>query len=84
MSYYKTVIDGIVLSVNTVNVSGIGNITEAEYQTLVGMFGEIQYGFGIKDNGDGTYMFVPVETPEPEPTTEEKAEAYDILVGGAS
>lgn len=84
MLYYKTVIDNIVVSVNTVNLSGNGNINADDYAFLVDMFRNMPGGNVIRDNGDGSYSYDDAPPlPEPEPTDTDKAEAYDILVGGA-
>lgn len=82
MAYYKTVIDGIVTSVNTVNESTDGNISESEYDDLRSMFFAMPDGKAIHDNGDGTYAYV--DAPAPEPSDEiDDSEALEILLGGA-
>lgn len=85
MQYYKTLNDEIVTGIGTVDIDSGGNITAEEYGELLFMILQMPAGKAIHDNGDGLYSYVDAPpTPEPEPTAEDKAEAYDILVGGAT
>ena len=83
MQYFKTMYDNTVAGISTVNASGNGNITEEEYNNLRGMFLNMPRGKKIIEE-NGTYSYVDAPSIDPEPTVEDKAEAYDILTGGAS
>ena len=79
MRYYKTTIDGVIVSINTHNADGDGNITELEYTVLSEMLSEMPTGKRIRDNGDGTYSYEDAP-PMPEPDVEPE-EALAILLG---
>ena len=82
MRYYKNVENGYILSI------GIGNggteITAQEYAEINNAIiskpqATETIDYMLKD--DLTWEAYEIEQAEPEPTDEEKAEAYDILVG---
>lgn len=83
MQYYKSVIDGLVVTVSTVNADGDGNITEEEYNTLVELFYAMPDGKTIRDYGDGTYAYEDAPPPDPDPEMDDSA-ALEILLGGAA
>lgn len=79
MQYYKTENDGVVLSINTVNADGNGNITADEYEQIKLLFAELPSGMQIIDHGDGTYSY---EEAPPQPESDiEPEEIVDILMG---
>lgn len=82
MTHCKTVIDDIVVSVNTIDDGTWGNISENEFDELMVMFSELPDGKAIHDNGDGTYSYVDA-TPEPPSEEIDDSEALEILLGGA-
>ena len=85
MRYYKTIDSGYIISIGT--GSGGEEITEQEYAEILATIRNkptAREGFDYRLKTDLTweeYAMPPVE-PEPyEPTIEDKAEAYDILMG---
>ena len=83
MNFYKTVKDGLIVGVGT---NGIGEeITEQEYAEILAVIRNkptARDGYDYRLKTDLTweeYALPPIE-PEP-PTVEDKAEAYDILMG---
>lgn len=79
MRYYKSMDSNVVAGINTVDIDGEGNITQAEYNTLKAMLNAMPDGKCIVDNG-GTYSYADrPPAPEPDPTSEE---ALEILLGG--
>lgn len=82
MQYYKTNNEDVVVSVNTVNGDGVGNITEEIYTELKKMFFEMPEGKQIRDNGDGTYSYVD-KIPTPIDDDLFGDDALNILLGGA-
>lgn len=81
MVYFKmTDSDGFV-SVSTLNAEAGGNSTQAEHDTIVQMYREAEPGYGVIETESGFAYAKRPEPPEPEPTAEDKAEAYDILMG---
>ena len=85
MGYFKIQNGGYIFGINTIDQVEVGNITEEEYLQLAALFRDMPSGKVVFDNGDGTYSYVDnPNPPEPsEPSAEDKAEAYDILMGGA-
>lgn len=83
MNYAKVVCNGYILGVGIAN---IGNITEEEYNEITGIFRSAPvapsgYTYKLRaDTLEWELVELPPE-PEPEPTVEDKAEAYDILMG---
>ena len=83
--FYKTISGGYILAIGT----GIGGdeITEAEYNEIVSIILNKPTHTDTTDyrlREDLTWEPYEIEpVPDPEPTIEDKAEAYDILVGGA-
>lgn len=80
MIYYKSIEDGIVIGIGTLNADGMGNISGEEYETIMGMIIEKPSDKCIRDNGDGTYEYEDAP-PIPEPELED-SEALSILLGG--
>lgn len=86
MIYYKNIADGYLESLST----GIGQtpITETEYESILSLIRNAPAapnGYTYKFRAD-TLEWELVETPmtdipEEVPTIEDKAEAYDILIG---
>ena len=85
MRYYKLIDGGYIVQIGT----GLGGekITEAEYSTILGAFDSRPVppsGFDYRLRDDLTWEAYELPPqPELEPTSEDKAEAYDILMGGA-
>lgn len=86
MQYYKTVVDGYVLSI-CASTRGTGNTDETEYLAIKEALETApapEAGFAHKlrypDLVWETIKYVPPEYPEI-PTDNDKAEAYDILMG---
>ena len=84
MMFFKTIDNGYISGIGTGN-GGTG-ITESEYSTIMQ---KIQnkptdpdgYAYRLRaDNLEWELVELP-PTPEYEPTIEDKAEAYDILIG---
>lgn len=86
MKYYKYADNGYIVCIGT---GGMGEeISEAEYNELKAVIDAKPSRWETTDyrlREDLTweeYELEPLE--EPEPTAEDKAEAYDILMGGAT
>ena len=85
MRYYKTVDIDFIVSVGT--GSGGEEITEREYAEILATIRNkptAREGFDYRLKTDLTweeYALPPVPDVEDEPTVEDKAEAYDILMG---
>ena len=82
--YKKVIFDGYILGVGEVDFGG--NVDEAEFNELTDLFHSAPSapdGYTYKLRADNLEWEL-VELPEPEeeePTIEDKAEAYDILMG---
>lgn len=82
---YKLTENGYVLAVSATATDGV-KITEQEYNAILSALNnrpEPKEGFALmlKDETlEWEYAELP-PTPEDEPTAEDKAEAYDILMG---
>lgn len=85
MQYFKTIVEGFIISIGT---GPNGNITEAEYNQILSAIHDKPARTETTDyklREDLTWEAYEVEpTPAPEPTDADKAEAYDILMGGAT
>ena len=82
MRYYKTVKDGYILQIGT-NTSGM-EITEEEYNeilTVVKAMPKAADGYGYKLRTNLTWEEYQIEPQPYEPTDEDKADGYDILMG---
>lgn len=83
MRYYKHISDGYILAIGTGN--GGTEITEAEYNEILSVIRNKPKATETTDyrlREDLTWEAYEVEPPEPpEPSAEDKAEAYDILMG---
>ena len=83
MRYYKQILDGYILVIGTGN--GFEEISESEYNTILFIIRNKPATTETTDyhlREDLTWEEYQVPpTPEPEPTDEDKAEAYDILIG---
>ena len=81
MRYYKIVEDGVILCIGEGN--GGTEISEAEYNSILSVIKskQTQPGYEYHLLEDLTWEEIHVE---PEPDIQDKAEAYDILVGGAT
>ena len=84
MNYYKVTSNDYILAVGTGNVGE--KITELEYNEIISVIRSAPHkdGFGYRLKTDLTWeeYAIPPMPEEEEPTTEDKAEAYDILIGG--
>lgn len=86
MNYYKYIDNGYIVCIGT---GGMGEeISEAEYNELKAVIDAKPSRWETTDyrlREDLTWEEYEVEPlEEPEPTAEDKAEAYDILMGGAT
>lgn len=94
MHYYKEIIQNYIISVGTglneAEIIGeeyniiVLEITEEEYNTLLNIIHNRPIppeGFDYILKAD-TLTWELIELPEPEPTIEDEAEAYNILIGG--
>lgn len=86
MTYYKLINDGCVIAVGDGAVGT--SITEAEYNQLLTIIRNaptVPEGYTHRLRADTLEWELvelpPVPEPEDEPTAEDKAEAYDILMG---
>ena len=83
MRFYKTIEDGYILAIGT--GSGGEEITEEEYNEIMSVILNKPAHTGTTDyrlRDDLTWEpFEREPDPNPEPTDEDKAEAYDILMG---
>lgn len=82
MRYYKTIADGYILQIGT-NTSGT-EITEEEYNEIYAVIKAMPKapdGYGYKLRTDLTWEEYQIEPQPYEPTDEDKAEGYDILMG---
>lgn len=83
MRYYKESSNGYILSVGIGN--GFDRITEAEYNTILSIIRNKPKGTKTTDyhlREDLVWESYELEPSEPqEITNEDKAEAYDILIG---
>ena len=84
MKYFKVVSNGYIWEIGTTSAFGSvpGEIEEPEYSQLKNVFEHppVKDGYYYVLKTDLTWEERPVE-PSPEPTVEDKAEAYDILMG---
>ena len=83
MRYYKQIENNYILSVGTGN--GETEITQEEYRVILSVIADKpsdtdEVGYKLKTDLTWEEYQVP-PAPEPEPTYEDKAEAYDILIG---
>ena len=78
MRYYKTDTDGII-SVSTLDADGEGNITEQEYNEIVGLLRAMPSGKLLTEQ-DGEYRYIDAPTTDELPDDE----ALAILSGGVS
>ena len=82
MRFYKVTNDGYIY---LIGIGGGGTeITEEEYNEIMSVIrskpeGTETYDYQLKE--DLTWEQYELEPVDPEPSTEEKAEAYDILMG---
>ncbi len=81
MVYFKLTDENGFVSVSTLNADVGGNSTKEEHDAVAKMYREAEPGYGVIENADGFAYAKRPESPEPEPTAEDKAEAYDILMG---
>ena len=85
MRYNKQIFNGFIVAVGSFN--GGEEISEAEYNAILEVVRNKPTATKTTDyrlREDLTWEEYEVEpTPAPEPTDADKAEAYDILVGGA-
>lgn len=85
MRFYKTIADGFLVMIGTGN--GGTEITETEYAEILTTIRNkptARDGFDYRLKTDLTweeYELPPASDVEDEPTIEDKAEAYDILMG---
>lgn len=81
MVYFKMTDDNGFVSASTLNAETGGNSTQAEHDTIVQMYRDAEPGYSVIET-DGSFAYAKrPEPPEPEPTVEDKAEAFDILMG---
>lgn len=84
--YYKFIINGYIICVRNNASDGI-KISKEEYDQILFLIHNrpvppFGYDYQLRaDTLEWELIELPPE-PEPEPTTEDKAEAYDILIGG--
>lgn len=83
MRYYKTIIDDYVASITT--DAGQVEITRAEYDDIMALIRTAPTppdGYAYKLRADDlTWELMELPPVPDEPTVEDKAEAYDILMG---
>lgn len=90
-AFYKIADDGYITAIGTNGNDSVTEITEIEYYDILSIIGDkpsSPEGYTHRLRAD-TLEWELVELPpvpdvEDEPTIEDKAEAYDILMGGAS
>lgn len=78
MRYYKVDTDGVI-SVSTLAADGEGNITEQEYDEIVGLLRAMPSGKLLTEQ-DGEYLYIDAPTTDELPDDE----ALAILSGGVS
>lgn len=81
---YRKVLDGPYIL--GVGFSQVGNIEQVEYEEIVAQYvrkptAPVGYAYMLRDD---THVWELVKLEEPEPDDHDKAEAYDILIGGAT
>lgn len=79
MGYIK-IMDGEMVLGLAQNPNRESNISFEEYVSLGEMIANAPEGKVVVER-DGQYMYADSPEPEDEPTVEDKAEAYDILMG---
>ena len=80
MQFWKTIINGFVTA-STLNADGEGNITKAEYDSIVEMYCGASDGYGVVETESGfEYAAYPAD---PDPEIDDSA-ALEILLGGAT
>ena len=80
MVYFKMTDENGFVSVSTLNAETGGNSTKTEHDTIADMYRSAGAGYGVIETENG---FAYAERPHvaTDPTAEDKAEAYDILMG---
>ena len=87
MGYYKTIIDGYIAGVGRSPTELTSNITEAQYNAILEVIHNKPQPTNTTDYRLKTdltweeYERPPMPEPQDEPAVEDKAEAYDILMG---
>lgn len=86
MAYFKITDNGYILSIGQTERKTEHEITESEYNEIFAVIHDKPPATETTDYRlleDLTWEEYPIDPldPEPEPTDEDKAEAYDILIG---
>lgn len=86
--YYKVIDSGYITSVGIATNTNHTVITETEYNNIVNVLSTMpaapeNYKYRLTENLTWELVKLPIYPPMPEhePSTEDKAEAYEILMG---